>query len=331
MHLLISRTDAIGDVCLTLPAIGWLKSIHPDWKISMLVKAYAAPIAQSSCWLDEVLVLPDGLNLTQTANWLKDLHLDHLVHVFPDRLLARAAKLAGIPKRSGVMGRPFHWLTCTDMVWLSRSNSQAHEALLNIQLLARLLKLASPSFSVLQANLIAWGGLPAWSPSPENTARHIILHPFSRGSGREWPIDHFADLAHQLVAIGFIPVVTGTAADAAIYAQTASLFPAETVNVMGEDSLVDLLKRIGKAAGLVASGTGPLHMASLVGCPSIGLFPPRKNIDSMRWGAIGAASSNLELTERCDLKCSNKQCACMSAISPAQVKIQLQSHILHSL
>jgi heptosyltransferase-3 len=329
MHLLLSRTDAIGDVCLTLPAIGWLKSQRPDWMISILVKPYAEPVAQACHWLDAVFVLPDDLNVQQTVAWLEDLNIDHLVHVFPNRMLAKAGKQAGIQKRSGVFGRPFHWLTCNNLVWLSRANSRQHEALLNIQLLAKLLGLPAPSFADLQQHLLAWGGLPAWPAHHQAQSKQVILHLYSRGSGREWPIAHFATLAHRLVALGYQPVVTGTKADAQSFSQDAALFPNETLNVMGQDSLADLLKRISQAAGLVASGTGPLHMATLTGCPSVGLFPPRQNIDSLRWGAIGPASANLELNKRCELKCRNKSCACMAAITPVQVISQLQNQIIN--
>ena len=323
MHLLLSRTDAIGDVCLTLPAIGWLKSLYPDWKISMLVNAYAAPVAQACQWLDQVVVLPHEMNLSQTAHWLEDLQVDHMVHVFPHRVLAKAAKQAHIPKRSGVMGRPFHWVNCNRLVWLSRSNSRQHEALLNIRLLAKILKLAEPSFEELRQNIVTWGGLPRWSSSHANDTNSVILHPYSRGSGREWPITHFAQLAHRLVSLGYQPVVTGTAADAQAFAQVAAQFPPETLNVMGKDSLAELLTRINQARGLVASGTGPLHMASLTGCPNTGLFPPRQNIDSQRWGALGVTSRNLECSKRCEVHCSNQSCACMATITPEQVEQSL--------
>jgi ADP-heptose:LPS heptosyltransferase len=90
MHLIISRTDAIGDVCLTLPAMGWLKSVHPDWQITMLVKAYAAPVAQACQWIDTVAIWPEHMAEEELSEWLWQMHADHIIHVFPNRKIANA-------------------------------------------------------------------------------------------------------------------------------------------------------------------------------------------------------------------------------------------------
>ena len=57
---LISRTDNIGDVVLTLPMIGILKKKFPDSKILFLGKTYTKPVLELSgniaeiiCW-DEI-------------------------------------------------------------------------------------------------------------------------------------------------------------------------------------------------------------------------------------------------------------------------------------
>lgn len=331
MRLIISRTDAIGDVCLTLPSIGWLKSLFPTWHICLLVKAYAAPIAQASIWVDEVAVLPENLTTAETSDWLKDLNADHIIHTFPNRTLAQASKIASIPRRSGVFGRTYHWLNCTDMVWLSRANSPHHEAFLNILLLSKILKVAAPSYATLLDNICLWGGLPQRNRNITLSNNEIILHPFSRGSGREWPISNFALLAHSLVERGYTPVIGGTAVDRQSFSTHDHLFPAETINVMGKDSLLEYIHRINSAAGLVASGTGPLHIATLVGCPSVGIFPPLRNIDQQRWGGIGPNSINLQINQPCNLKCSNTSCACMASINPQNVVQSLCTRTFHAL
>ena len=326
MHLIISRTDAIGDVCLTLPTLGWLKSLHPEWRITLLVKAYAAPVAQACRWVDTVAVLPEQMNTEALGQWLRDLQADQIVHVFPHRQLAKAAKLAGIPKRSGVWGRVYHWFNCNNKTWLSRARSTHHEAYLNLLLVSRLLRLPAPSVAMLSQHALDWSGLrPAQALA--GAAQSVVLHPYSRGNGREWPIGHFAQLAHLLVQHGWQPVIGGTQADAQTFATHQHLFPAECLHVMGQDSLAEYMQRIGSSAALVASGTGPLHLAAALGRPCVGLFPPKPNVGQSRWGAIGPASTNLQLPGPCDTACSNHDCACMSAITPAQVWQALQQQL----
>lgn len=63
-HILISRVDAIGDVVLTLPMCGYLKSIYPAVTISFLGKTYTGPVINTCGAVDhfinydELKVLP---------------------------------------------------------------------------------------------------------------------------------------------------------------------------------------------------------------------------------------------------------------------------------
>ena len=165
-------------------------------------------------------------------------------------------------------------------------------------------------------NFVNWGGLPAWQAKD---SLHIILHPFSRGSGREWPIENFAALAHRLIEFGLMPVMCGTAVEGEYFKKNIQLFPPGVVLAFGNDSLSDYIKRITSSVGLVASGTGPLHIASMTGCPAFGIFPPKTGINSLRWGGIGPHATNFEAAIQCETTCSNQHCACMSSISAARV------------
>jgi len=327
MHLIISRTDAIGDVCLTLPAMGWLKSVHPDWQITMLVKAYAAPVAQSCHWIDTVAVWPENMSEHELSAWLLHMHADHIIHVFPNRRIAVAAKRAGIPLRSGVWGRLYHWFNCNHKVWLSRAHSLHHEAYLNLLLLAKVLNIACPDDALMRQQVVNWSGIRLTANPDTAPTKDIVLHPYSRGSGREWPIVNFAELARLMVNDGWHPMIGGTAQDAEIFATQQHLFPAGYTNVMGADTLEQYMQRIASSAGLVASSTGPLHMASLLGQACVGLFPPKQGVNQVRWGGMSPAGANLQLPQDCEKTCSNHDCDCMRALSPALVWQALQQQM----
>jgi ADP-heptose:LPS heptosyltransferase len=327
MHLIISRTDAIGDVCLTLPAMGWLKSVHPDWQITMLVKAYAAPVAQACQWIDTVAIWPEHMAEHELSEWLRHMNADHIIHVFPNRSIAKAAKLAGIALRSGVWGRLYHWINCNHKVWLSRARSQHHEAYLNLMLLAKILNMPFPSDAQMRQQVENWSGMRLPANPDTAVTKYIVLHPYSRGSGREWPIEHFAELAHLMVNDGWHPLIGGTSQDTEVFAAQQHLFPDGCKSVMGMDTLEQYMQRIARSAGLVASSTGPLHMASLLGQACVGLFPPKQGVNQVRWGGLSPAGVNLQLDKDCEKTCSNHDCDCMRALTPAQVWKALQAQM----
>jgi ADP-heptose:LPS heptosyltransferase len=50
-----------------------------------------------------------------------------------------------------------------------------------------------------------------------------------------------------------------------------------------------LTQFIAQADGLIASGTGPLHLAAAIGQRTLGLFPPTRPMHPGRWAALGQA------------------------------------------
>jgi ADP-heptose:LPS heptosyltransferase len=56
-----------------------------------------------------------------------------------------------------------------------------------------------------------------------------------------------------------------------------------------------------------------------MGRPVVGLFPPLKPIDPVRWAALGPRATNL-VTEQGCAHCSDAaRCTCMHTITPQQV------------
>jgi heptosyltransferase-3 len=326
MRLLISRIDAIGDVCLTLPAVGWLKENHPQYHVSFLVQDYAAPIAKACSWIDQVVIL-DKSSLENTVNQLKSIDADQIIHISPNKSIAKAAKLAKIRLRTGVLGRIYNWFYCNRLIRLSRSGSGLHESYLNLLAITRSLGMADPELNDFKQHIVHYAGLNSLKNPSLDKSKQIILHPFSRGSGREWPISNFLELAKLLVQSGLTPVMAGIKSDFEQIKAHVAEFPPQTIWAMGEGDLNQYIHRIGESAGLVASGTGPLHIASLINIPSIGLFPPRQDIDPTRWGTINPLGISLVSQKACSKKCSNKDCACMANISAQEVLSDIKNLI----
>jgi ADP-heptose:LPS heptosyltransferase len=179
----------------------------------------------------------------------------------------------------------------------------------------------------MRQQVVNWSGIRLTANPDTAPTKDIVLHPYSRGSGREWPIVNFAELARLMVNDGWHPMIGGTAQDAEIFATQQHLFPAGYTNVMGADTLEQYMQRIASSAGLVASSTGPLHMASLLGQACVGLFPPKQGVNQVRWGGMSPAGANLQLSQDCEKTCSNHDCDCMRALSPALVWQALQQQM----
>ena len=331
---LVSRTDAIGDVVLTLPVCGTLRQLFPGCQVVLIGRSYTAAVAAACPWVDEflnvdeVLALPAAEQLAQ----LRSYGAAAIIHVFPNQALARLAKQAGIPLRIGTRNRLFHWLTCNRLVALSRRHSPLHEAQLNLKLLAPLGYLATPPLADV-AELVRlvpivplapqWQALLAARPPGQ---LNIILHPRSRGSAREWGLPHFGALARRLHAAGHRVFVSGTAAEGKELAGWLTEHRAYlAADLTGQLTLPEFIAFIAAADGLVAGSTGPLHIAAALGRHALGLYPPIRPMHPGRWGPLGPRADYLVFNKpNCeDCRAVPAACACIKAIETATVLARL--------
>jgi len=334
---LVSRTDAIGDVVLTLPVAGWLKQQYPGCRVVLIGRAYTAAVAAACPWVDEflefdALIAAGKMSPATLLAELRAYAATAIIHVFPNKLLARLARQAGIPVRIGTRNRLFHWLTCNRLVALSRRHSPLHEAQLNLQLLAPLgykqpLELSAVAPLVrLEAAVPLRPELRQLLATRQPGQLNVILHPRSRGSAREWGPAHFGQLAEMLYAAGHRIFVSGTAAEGVELAdwlrENAEFLAAD---LTGQLELPEFIAFIAAADGLVAGSTGPLHLAAALSRHALGLYPPIKPMHPGRWGPLGPHAEYL-VFDRPNCQACRMQpadCTCIKAIGAAAVAAQV--------
>ncbi len=321
---IISRSDAIGDVVLTLPVAGVLRELYPSSKIIFLGRSYTEDLIKTCGYVDEFLNWDELLKLPheEAVKKMADTGADTIIHVLPQPEIARMAKQAGIKQRIGTTNRLYHWWYCNRLVWLSRKNSPYHEAQLNLRLLTALG--AKELYSLPEIG--RYYGLTRLTPLPQEVAGlpdpgkfNLILHPKSRGHGREWGLDYYIQLINLLPPDQFKIFITGTIAEGRLLEPLLQACPSVT-DVTGRLSLAEFIAFISRADGLLASGTGPLHLAAALGIHAIGIFPPLRPIHPGRWAPIGPKAKALVKDIDCTACQKTMDCTCIRNILPAQVK-----------
>ncbi len=331
--IIISRTDNIGDVILTLPVAGFLREKFPQATIGFLGKSYTRPVITASRFVDEFIDRDQVLN---SPGLLKDFGADAIIFIYPDREVAKLAKQVGIALRIGTSHRLFHWQYCNKLVNLSRKSSERHEAQLNFSLLKPLGLHYLPALSEIPQ----WYGMDQWQgslPAPiaasvQTSKFKLVLHPKSKGSAREWPLSNYLQLAQLLTPNQFEIFVTGTQAEGElIRQQNADLLALPHVtDVTGQLSLTELISLIAQADGLVACSTGPLHIAAALGKFTLGIYPPLRPMHPGRWAPIGTQAHFLCLLKDCTDCRKTQNCSCIRSIEVQQVLDQLIQFYEHS-
>jgi ADP-heptose:LPS heptosyltransferase len=85
--IIISRTDSIGDVILTLPMCGAIKEEYPNCKIIFFGNTYTLPVLKTSKHVDDVVDWWTLKNLPEKAQIeeINKLNADSFIHVFPNK------------------------------------------------------------------------------------------------------------------------------------------------------------------------------------------------------------------------------------------------------
>lgn len=333
LHILISRTDSIGDVVLTLPLAGLLRRQYPEARIDFLGQTYTRPVIEACVHIDAFYDWQEIRNMPakERVAYVKNIGADHILHVFPRREIAQLACEAGIPIRIGTTGRLYHWFNCNRLVRLSRRHSLLHEAQLNILLAKNLIS----ETDVTPGRIPSLYGISNLKPLREeikeliDTGRfNLVLHPKSKGSAREWGTDNFAKLATLLPPERFRIFITGTKEEGELLQQEGFFEKAgEVVNLCGKLSLDELISFIGAADGLVAASTGPLHLAAALGKVTLGIYPPIKPMHPGRWAPLGIRAGFVTAINECSDCRKGGPCHCMLSISAEQVKQKLESMV----
>lgn len=325
MNILLSRTDSIGDVILTLPLAGLIKEKYPQAKILFLGKTYTKDIIECSKYIDKFLNWNEieKLDTEEQINILKKENIDVFVHVFPNKTIAKLAKSAGIKTRIGTSHRVYHYLNCNKLPSFSRKNSNLHEAQLNVKLLESLDITFDGEFQELQ-KYYGFDNIPKltekWKSLLSTDNINIILHTKSQGSAREWGLDNFRELINISIEKGAKVFLTGTEAEGKLYRDQLVFDNPNLVDLSGKMSLNELIAFIYSADVLVAASTGPLHIAAACDSLAIGIFPPIRPIHPGRWAPIGLKTKVLSIDKPNCTNCLNGEaCACMSEVSPQSV------------
>lgn len=283
-RIIISRTDRIGDVVLSLPVFASLKECFPQASLTALVRPYTADVVSSFPAVDNVTVYEDSDSLFNTAMKLKKLRADTILFLYPRFRLAAAAFLARIPVRVGTAYRWYSFLHNTK-VKEHRKHSVKSEAEYNLSLAEAIgcktrrleTRLSIDSDAILKARRFL---------AQKNVQRFAVVHPGSGGSAVDWTAGNFRKLCESISGkLNTTVIVTGSDSERDICREISEGI-GNCYAAAGEFSLREFIAFLSLASAFVSNSTGPIHLAASVGTPVVGIYPNAKPMTPVRWAPI---------------------------------------------
>ena len=340
MRLGIFLPNWIGDVVMATPAIRALRKLAGDGKLVGVMRPYVAEVLAGSEWFDQRIIYAKKSDKTE-LQWpavraqLRAAQLDAAVLLTNSLRTGWMAYRSGARRRIGTAGN-LRTLLLTTKVRFPRT-APGEPPISTIDGYLRIAEAAgcSPEDPALELQTT-----PADEAAADDVWRRLRLtadEPIAVfntggafGAAKDWPADHFAELARRLVnKLGLRVLVNcGPAERGSARAIAAATRDDSVVSLADEPELpIGLTKAlIRRARLLVTTDSGPRFFGVAFGVPTITLFGPT-SAELTRTAAGHEKRLSLELDcQPCMARaCPLKHHRCMQDLSVDRVYAAIEA------
>jgi heptosyltransferase-3 len=157
---------------------------------------------------------------------------------------------------------------------------------------------------------------------------YILIHPASLMATKRWEPARFAEVGRELASRGFTIVVTAGPGEESFASQVSRELDG-TVIMLGL-SIPELAELIRGARLYIGNDSGPMHLASAVGTPTVAVWG---SSDSRRWQPWGVEHRVVQNPFECN-PCPGYRCLvadsplCIESVTVAQVNAAVDE-LLH--
>ncbi len=271
------RLSAVGDVCHTLPVVQTLRQAWPQTHFSWIIGKLEAGLIGDIPGI-EFIDFDKAAGFKAYRQLYRRLHgerFDLLLHMQMSLRASLAGRCLHAPIRLGfdrARAHDYQWLFTTH-----RIPYVPHEHVMDSFFgFARALGVTTPHLKwdipiPEQAAARARKIIPDDSPA-------LIISPCANArfrNWRNWPYARYAPVVEYAVReLGWQVIVTGgpSAAEAEAAATIENAGAVPVLNLQGKTTLKELLALIARARVLLSPDSGPIHLATAVGTPVIGLY-----------------------------------------------------------
>jgi ADP-heptose:LPS heptosyltransferase len=341
--ILVQRTDQLGDMVASIPAMQRLRALYPDAQFVGLLTAANADIARSLSLFDEVLVIdfPDDkeerrrlMPLDQQEalrERLKPYNFDMAIDLAQASVSRDLLPLSGAPFLYGVAGGGFGWLSASFGLdthdRLNRLDRVPHSRK-TLALIETLGAIGRDSFEVIRRPDLDRTTLETYGLTTSD--RYAVLHMGARVEFSRWP--YFPELAAILLAQTDLKIVMMTEDRAIRETLPPELTESPRFQLLDERLSFDAFDTfVSFATLLVGNDSGPKHLAALRGTSVVTLHTAR--INWMEWGqeGIGSIVSRRVPCAGCAIFHDAEECgkdfACIRDIRPAEVFEAVKAYV----
>lgn len=275
--ILVIKLGALGDFVLALAAMRKIRAAHPTAKITLLTTPPFEALAKASGYFNRVETDGRPSGWQGTLDLIGRLRRERYDRVYDLQTSSRSsayfyALWPNLPQWSGIAlgcSFPHRNPLRNAMHTLERQAEQLQDAGIWPDAPTAPGTAPGPDLSW------CWGNPPT-KQTPErrtNERAYALLVPGGSAHRPEkrWPIEHFTALAKALKATGIDVIIIGGPQESAL-ARTIQRTVPTARDLTGRTDFFQLASLGARAVLAVGNDTGPIHLISATGAPTIALF-----------------------------------------------------------
>ena len=328
MNFLIVRLGALGDIVHALPAAAALRRAYPDARIDWLVDARHRELLTLVPVIDRIATLERSSlgGWLDVARQLRPVRYDVALDF---QGLLKSAVLARASGAQRVVGfsiwhlrektaTPFY----SDAIDTTTTGAlSAHVIRKNLQLLKAVNveeeRIEFPLSAVPSAATDTVREQAAGSPI-------ALINPGAAWPNKRWRPEHFGEAAAFLRDVrGYLPFVLWGPGEEALARAVVDASDG-SARLAPPTRLVDLVELCRAASLMVSGDTGPLHIASAVGTPSVSLFGPTDPERNGPWSSEDVVISRFHSCSCHYERRCHRSDWCLASITAAEVTAAIQ-------
>lgn len=326
--ILVFELNWMGDILFSIPFLRALRSRFPESYISCVVVTRYSHILLQNKWINEVHVMTDRRGIKSFPEKMKFTRMlmrenyDMAFFLKTSRTKAFMAKIAGISRRVGFSGKK---ASLTDIV--EKKEKTLHRSDHISSLISPFgVRVIDGTYECEVSQEQSEHAQKILRSVKGGTRNMVVLNPGGNWDAKRWPKENFIELGQRLLAeFSFLEIaVTGSEKDVSLAEEIVKeLDEDRSYSLAGKTGLSDLAAVFAKSSLVISADSGPLHLASSVGTPTVGIFGPTSpDITGPRGkGTDIIVSSRREIS--CKVPCYELQCSknheCMRKITPDKV------------
>ena len=292
-RIIISRTDKIGDLVLSIPSFFMAKKMYPDAEIIVLVRQYNYEIVKNLPYIDRVIKIDDYRKL-ELIEKIKHFKADIFVALYNDEFVTKLAKASKARYRIGPLSKIKSFLIYNNGVWQKRSKSIKNEAEYNLDLIRKINhKKFDKAFEISTEIYYEEKhkfGVEVFLKENQISKPILVINPFMGGSAKNITDEQYTDLIKCILTkINSIEIVlTCHISEEERGQKILDGVSNKKLHLYANGGdLLNLAAMIDKADIYFGGSTGPTHIAGALKKKIVALYPNKKTQSPTRWGVFG--------------------------------------------